>query len=242
MSLKYFLLIFGLFSAANTLRLPEERIVNGKSIEISEAPWQVAILKVDQFQCGGSILSERIILTAAHCVLDNELENESIPLGHLSIVAGSKYWHNGGQRIAVENYKYNKNWKVGLLDIAILRLTQPLQYNSNVKPITIASQNPKVNDIAFVSGWGTVSYNGRIDPYDLQGVETSIVDVNVKLIATYSDGKGAFFGDSGGPLAVNGKLVGVVSGGPGPDSNALYTNVVTLKNWIDNAIKELEHA
>lgn len=238
MSLKYFLLIFGLFSAANTLRLPEQRIVNGKSIELSEAPWQVAILYMHEIKCGGSILSERIILTAAHCLFEDEL----IPPEDLSIRAGSKYWYNGGQGIAVENYKYHKNWIIGKHDIAILRLSQPLQYNSKVKSIAIASQSPKVNDIAFVSGWGTVSYKKRIDPYDLQGVETSIVDVSEELIATHSDGKGAFFGDSGGPLEVNGKLVGVVSGGSDPNSNALYSNVVNLKNWIDNAIKELEHA
>lgn len=239
MSLKYFLLIFGLFSAANTLRLPEERIVNGKSKEISEAPWQVAIIKVHEIHCGGSILSERIILTAAHCLKINP-----VPPEDLSIRAGSKYWYNGGQGIAVENYKYHKNWHIGThaYDIAILRLSQPLQYNSKVKPIVIASQSPKVNDIAFVRGWGWVSYNEHIDPYDLQELETSIVDVSEELIATHSYGKGVFYGDSGGALAVNGKLVGVVSGGATPNSNALYSNVVNLKNWIDNAIKELEHA
>lgn len=44
------------------------RIVGGAEIEISEAPWQVSLLRFNSHTCGGSIISENYVLTAAHCV------------------------------------------------------------------------------------------------------------------------------------------------------------------------------
>ena len=43
------------------------RIVNGTSIDITEAPFMVSILYYGIFSCGGSLLTEKFVLTAAHC-------------------------------------------------------------------------------------------------------------------------------------------------------------------------------
>lgn len=44
------------------------RIVNGYNIEIEEVPYQVGLFEEHFFTCGGSIITEKFILTAAHCI------------------------------------------------------------------------------------------------------------------------------------------------------------------------------
>lgn len=43
------------------------RIVGGSPIDISQSPYQVAVLQIGSFTCGGSIISPKVVLTAAQC-------------------------------------------------------------------------------------------------------------------------------------------------------------------------------
>jgi secreted trypsin-like serine protease len=64
-------ILFFLFCVVSSKNLKSkrhsERIVGGHLIEITQAPYQVALYEKGQFICGGTILSESFILTAAHC-------------------------------------------------------------------------------------------------------------------------------------------------------------------------------
>ena len=51
---------------------PIQPIVGGQEALKDEYPWQILLKYKDSFTCGGSILNERTILTAAFCV-DNDL-------------------------------------------------------------------------------------------------------------------------------------------------------------------------
>ncbi len=46
-----------------------DRVVNGKEARPNEFPWQVAMVRAGGYRvmCGGSIISDRHVLTAAHC-------------------------------------------------------------------------------------------------------------------------------------------------------------------------------
>jgi secreted trypsin-like serine protease len=57
------LAIFTDFSSAQLSR----RIVGGYKINIKDAPYQVALIKSENFDCGGSLLSQEFVLSAAHC-------------------------------------------------------------------------------------------------------------------------------------------------------------------------------
>lgn len=228
MLLLYFLSILGIFTAASALRIPEERIVNGKAIHILEAPYHVALLVKSQFNCGGAILSRRIIITAAHC-LQGKLPRD------LSIVAGSTYWSKGGQRIDVRNFKFYEGFEYGgPYDVGVLLLAETLELNSKVQSIGIANKSPKAGDIAFVSGWGSISYSSVLKSEDLQGLEMEIIEVSDTIIATNAV-TGVYAGDSGSPLVVDGELVGLVSGGD-YHQPSIYTNLVPLSRWIKNAV------
>ncbi|KAH8405201.1 hypothetical protein KR222_010010, partial [Zaprionus bogoriensis] len=255
MTLNCFILILGLFStvAAQSLSMDSfygERIVNGDSIDIVQTPWQISLLFNSQHYCGGSILSSRIILTAAHCLKRHLLPN-------LSVRAGSRYWNHDGQFVLVENFTVHENYSGTLdSDIGIIRLAQPLIFSTRVRPIALALESPKHGDFAYVSGWGSLEFEGFVHPARLHGVETSILDreacaviyshtfdltLSDNMICTYSTDKGACKEDSGGPLVVNGRLAGIVVYGEKRNTPTLYTNVANFYKWIQKAIEDLEN-
>lgn len=232
-----------------SLGQPAERIVNGQPIDIQKAPWQIALLHNFQIYCGGSILSNQIILTAAHCLQGRDAKN-------LTVRAGSPYWSHGGQFRLVERFLYHSQYVEGTLryDFGVIRLTQPLKYGEGIHPIQLAQTPPKHGEIGYASGWGSLSYDHPVRPATLHGVETSIYDqetcaticaqhniiideVNVCIDGTE---KGVCYGDSGGPLVVNGHLAGVVSGGLPSKTPGVFGNVALFYDWIQSTIQHLE--
>lgn len=253
MSFKSYSLLFGLFSvAAAAQELSDERIINGVSIDIQEVPWQIALLKNSQCHCGGSILSGRIILTAAHCIMG------LLPV-NLTVRAGSRYCERGGQLLHVQDLKIHGEFGNKMSnDVGVIRLTKPLIFGPGVRPINLVEQTPKNGESALVSGWGYI-YDSikHIVPEDLQGVYVEILDrktclntsiyfpseITDDMLCASSPLKDSCSGDSGGPLVVNGIQVGVVSWGEGCARHGLpgiYASVAYFYNWIQDAIKDLE--
>lgn len=145
----------------------ESRIVGGKSSQPAAWPWIVSIYKNGRFFCGGVIINELWILTAAHCT-DRYWQNYyEIQAGILRRFSFSpmEQRHFAVEVIPHQNYDASnlKN------DIALMRLNSPVRYNKYVRPICLPSettagrdflQGPPPNTICSIVGWGATIEHG----------------------------------------------------------------------------------
>ncbi|XP_015174543.1 PREDICTED: trypsin-2-like [Polistes dominula] len=230
------------------------RIVNGTKAAISQFPHQVSLRRSwsGNHFCGGSIVSEHIILTAAHCMYRND---EVILPWTVMVVGGemqldrmTKAGQKRGVREIIVHQQFNP--KTYQNDIAILQLKVPFKFTPQLKPIQLPKDQVPPGTICQVSGWGYPSEDFPIVTNDLMYVDMPILSMencrklleNVTNLppgmycAGYIDGlKDACQGDSGGGMVCDGVLMGIVSAGEGcarPKLPGIYTDVLFYKHWI----------
>ncbi|KAM8821198.1 ovochymase-1 [Eudromia elegans] len=218
------------------------RIVGGRDSVPGGQPWQVS-LKLGRFHfCGGSLVREDVVITAAHCVADLE---QKLP-GRLLVTVGE---HRLGQadsqeqNIAVSHIAVHPGFKAGPYpdcDVAVLWLQRPARRGDEVQPICLPHRDEdfEAGTLCVASGWGKVSEDAVEPAAVLQEVELPLIDGetcgallrdmglpvpprgSVLCAGFPGGGKDACQGDSGGPLACmrpSGAwaLAGVVSWGIG---------------------------
>ncbi|KAG6465701.1 hypothetical protein O3G_MSEX015331 [Manduca sexta] len=230
-------------------------IVGGIDIDIKEAPHQISLQLYGSHACGGSILDNDIIITAAHCLLlSNNTED-------FTIRAGSSSHDEGGEVRAVSKFITHPGFTLLLdYDVGVLRLAEPLTYSDVVKPIDMANAGEDIPDEeeCSVTGWGLLKQGGVCIPKHLQGVvilkvnddkcyeaykQLNPVTERMVCAGVPQGGKSACNGDSGGPLVYNNKLHGIVSWGYGcakPGYPTVFSKVSALRNWIDENIAKLK--
>ncbi|XP_026508860.2 coagulation factor IX, partial [Terrapene carolina triunguis] len=230
------------------------RVVGGVESGKGEVPWQVHLQNSNGVGfCGGSIVNEKWIVTAAHCIE---------PGAQITVVAGE---HNTEVNDGTEQYRqvvnifphptYNASQKKYHNDIALLVLGTPLEFNSYVTPICIASKeftNSLVkHGTGTVSGWGSQLFRGRVATV-LQVLKVPFVDratcmrssrfsilQNMFCAGYHSEAKDTCEGDSGGPhtTEIEGTwfLTGITSWGEECAKDGkygIYTKVSEYVRWI----------
>ncbi|GLH03208.1 Serine protease lint [Gryllus bimaculatus] len=247
--------------SVHLVREAEERIVGGSDAELYEFPWQVAIFLEDLFFCGGALINDQFVLTAAHCLMTRDTPVESIvlQLGDHDLTTINETTHVTRR---VRSVLFHSHFHPFLLanDIAMLRLDKPVALSYRVRPVCLPNPaDSYTGRQGTVVGWGITSFPmGEPSPI-LQklAVETlsnfqcaRIIEEPVGLgmiCAAPSSFQGTCFGDSGGPMTITEPdgtdvLVGLVSFGVTgcaviPAFPDLYTRVSEYLKWIDvNAI------
>uniref|UniRef100_A0A1B0AB44 Peptidase S1 domain-containing protein n=1 Tax=Glossina pallidipes TaxID=7398 RepID=A0A1B0AB44_GLOPL len=221
------------------------RIVNGKQTTIEARPYQVSLQKVagGRHFCGGSIISEDIVVTAAHCL-------QGVEPSDLQVRLGSTYYDEGGMLAGVKSFKYHEKFGMRLMyDIAVIKLDQAVKQSSTVRYIELPKETPKTGTPVVVSGWGTTCFTNCHASRVLMEVELGFLerndcasknyfygdDIRETMVCAYAKEKDSCQGDSGGPLVGEGKLVGVVSWGEGCAQRGypgVYADVAALADWI----------
>uniref|UniRef100_A0A2A4IYT6 Peptidase S1 domain-containing protein n=1 Tax=Heliothis virescens TaxID=7102 RepID=A0A2A4IYT6_HELVI len=232
------------------------RIVGGVETAVNEFPWVARLSLHNKFYCGGSLINDRYVLTAAHCVSSFMWFMIKVTLGEHDRCNTT---HPPVTRYVIKMVAHNFSFSNFKDDIALLRLHRPVVITDTVKPVCL----PKNDDVtyagvnAIAAGWGTVG-EGKNHSCYLQEVELPILSNEACRRANYTptmigDGmlcagdpkkgmKDTCQGDSGGPLSAERsdkrhEQLGVVSWGIGcgrPGYPGVYTRVTKYLDWIRN--------
>ncbi|KAL9700194.1 hypothetical protein quinque_003635 [Culex quinquefasciatus] len=248
-----FLTIFGgILLVQAALAAPSEgrtRIINGTDTTIERFPHMISLRgSSGGHSCGGSILSNYWILTAAHCVnpfTTPYLQTVQVGRTEISRPADSSVYEI---LEVIVHPGYNESYSF-VNDIAVLKLKQPLAFGPTIQPVKLPSPCFEVEDQddlgVTLTGWGlnndgvVPSILQKVDYYVVPNEECDRIHTSKiypsQICAAYpGGGKGQCNGDSGGPLLHNGVQVGIVSWSIKPCTIAPYPGVLTkVSHYID---------
>lgn len=240
----------------------DARIVGGTAAQLGSWPWQVRLnitTAQGSFLCGGTLVSDQWVLTAAHCI-DNA--GVTVSPSSVTVRAGSLQKDSGGVVLGVSSIVKHHAYEPSTYDndIALLRLSGAMPLSSTVNVVaplsgSQESQLASTNTLATVTGWGTTSPGGSTSSMLMQvqvplltssdcAAQSAYGSTNISsnmICAGYpAGGKDSCQGDSGGPLVVsNGSgghvLAGIVSWGNScaqPNYPGVYTRVANYQPWI----------
>lgn len=243
------------------------RVNNSAIAQFGEFPWMAVLFKgKDQYFCGGSLIHPKVILTAAHCVLNLTLDTLSVRLGEWDTVTENEpmpHQQYGVQKMIVhEGYVHKKFHN----DIALLIMEKAAELRLNVNTICLPPKNSIFDDQrCMASGWGTSNFDpeGKYSEV-MKKVELPVVPRERCKLLFKATRLGWFFqlhksilcgggeegvdvckGDGGSPLAC--KLddqyvqAGIVSWGLGcgdKDVPAGYTKITKFIDWIETNLSK----
>uniref|UniRef100_A0A8C8HVH7 Transmembrane serine protease 3b n=1 Tax=Oncorhynchus tshawytscha TaxID=74940 RepID=A0A8C8HVH7_ONCTS len=228
------------------------RIVGGNVSKPGQFPWQASLHYQNRHLCGGSIITPRWIVTAAHCVYGFATKTMlwAVQVGLTDQPI------NGVLSRSLEKIVYHARYQPKGLnyDIALLKLTEPLTFNGLVEPICLPNYGERFEEgkMCWISGWGaTVDGGDGVSMHSAQvpvlssrdcsgpGVYQGAISPWMVCAGYLEGGKDSCQGDSGGPLACEEssvwKLVGATSWGYGcarRNNPAMYTLISHALTWI----------
>ncbi|XP_029988571.1 mast cell protease 1A-like [Sphaeramia orbicularis] len=226
-------------------------IIHGEKAPVGSMLYMVSVQNHNSPICGGFLISEDYVLTAAHCYRGTH------------VVLGTHNLYGNGQRIKIASKCQHPDFTDIPFgnDLMLLKLSSKARLGNGVDVIQIPQHdmNLNVNQMCQVAGWG---YTRTGPSHDLMVVDVSIIDpqvcaqewrssinlpANIICAGGYRTNKGFCQGDSGGPLVCNGIAVGIVSFNKRsncqyPDVPNVYIDISKYRTWINEMIGDTEQS
>ncbi|KAK2884829.1 serine protease 33 [Channa argus] len=249
--------------------LKEDRIVGGMDASEGAWPWQVDVQTTkDQHICGGTIITENWVLSAAHCFPNpSEVSPYTIYVGRYQLNGLNK--HQASYRVTRVVIPPGYTNPESGRDLALLQLSEPITWSDYAQPVCLPTSSTSFPPgmLCYVTGWGDIQNGVALQGAGtLQQVQVPIISQSScqEMYQTNKDsvdilddmvcagfqegGKDSCQGDSGGPLVcqmLNGTWVqaGVVSFGLGcaqTNHPGVYARLTSYSSFITNIIPDIE--
>ncbi|XP_065359433.1 uncharacterized protein LOC135953451 [Calliphora vicina] len=218
-------------------------IANGEKASLFQYPWMVLLKYNDNaspFKCGGTLINDQYVLTAAHCIKGNEHELKQVRLGEYQIsttidctnVSRKNHCAPPVEDIGIEEMIIHEHFHGIYNDIALIRLNRKVEFKHTYSDVLLTAFVPRLNRSECENQF----HNNRL-PLN----EGHVCAGGRNLVDTCR-------GDSGGPLGYRDLYdkrprfiqFGIVSYGlhkcgvePG-----VYTNISHYMQWITDNLKE----
>ncbi|XP_066503425.1 chymase-like isoform X2 [Hoplias malabaricus] len=215
-------------------------IINGTEAKPHSRPYMVSLQVNGRHLCGGFLVSQRFVMTAAHCYINSGI----------TAVLGAHDLSDEGEgalRREVETYHIHPNYIEPTLDndIMLLKLKERVPLSRTIRTIRIPNtkKNIPIGTICSVAGWGKT---GDSKPTSNRLMETSVrvtdcngYDALKQRVCAVHPG-GICFGDSGGPLLFKNTAVGIDSFIVGKCEEPLspngFVNISAFLPWIRSVL------
>ncbi|XP_010381273.2 chymotrypsinogen B2 [Rhinopithecus roxellana] len=228
------------------------RIVNGEDAVPGSWPWQVSLQDNTGFHfCGGSLISEDWVVTAAHCGVRT---SDVVVVGEFD--QGSD--EENIQVLKIAEVFRNPSFSIFTMrnDITLLKLATPAVFSQTVSAVCLPSADDDfpAGTVCITTGWGKTKYNADKIPDKLQQAALPLLsnaeckkfwgsEITNEMICAGASGVSSCMGDSGGPLVCQKDgawtLVGIVSWGSRTCSTttpAVYARVTKLIPWVQKIL------
>ncbi|XP_040824864.1 granzyme B(G,H)-like isoform X1 [Ochotona curzoniae] len=232
-----------------SLRAEAGEIIGGHETKPHSRPYMAFIQYwngSDRKRCGGFLIREDFVLTAAHC----QGSPINVTLGAHNINKPEKTWQVIPVRNAIPHPEYNR--KDYSNDIMLLQLNTKAKQNKLVKTINLPKRKTHVRpgQVCHVAGWGKTTPNGKLSD-TLRELELTVQkdEICKSSYPTYKNDiemcvgdektrKSSFQGDSGGPLVCKNVAQGIVSHGkPQGPTPQVYTKISSFLSWIKETMR-----
>jgi len=242
------------------------KVIAGTTARRGAWPWQILMFFNGQPGCGGTLVAPDWVVTAAHCVYGKE----QYPYSFTVRVGEHDWYQREGSEVDIQvqqvfrHYGYNPQTFEN--DVALFKLSRPVQYNRYVQPACLPSGTITVGSTCVLTGWGKIQHPGQmfhvLQQVNLPVVSNSVcnmknwpsigIQVRPSMVCAGDGGvsrRGGCHGDSGGPFVCNiggrWELHGAVSHGSTTcDSWKAYTvfsRINFLKGFIQSTMQRYDN-
>ena len=233
------------------------RVVNGQQATECEWRWLVSLRRLGGLHfCGGTLVSPRWVLTAAHCVEDGVAFKVTAGDFDKDALAPGQYERDHAVRRTILHPLYNSPVPFAH-DFALVELTEEVTLDLCTGTACLPTANVTDASVCYIAGWGTMSSGGNapsqlreaqvvtLSNADCGGTTSYTSDqIHDSMVCAQGSSSGGITdscqGDSGGPLVCDDgqgsfQLHGVVSWGEGcaeATFPGVYGRVAQQLDWI----------